>query len=223
MFLQSPLTQSGKILPLGSSTSLQQALKLLSSSFTPEDHHATSTIAGSFVNSMVDVIDIDHGQGRVLQQFILPEGLHAIETNQQMAAALINHFMDQPEKPDVVLFLVDRNNLESVRELEYWVRKVQLWMEPSSEVILLCYQSTPQEQPVVSDDTITNAVYFIEQEVSTHLSTWIGSCNRIDIQNPTSRSISIIRNLISRCILRSKGLSIMEGVILPLPSYSEYF
>lgn len=223
MFIQSPLIESGKVLPLGSSSMIAQVVSLLTSQPNSSDSAQISGEQVSSSHELIDLIKIDNGQGSILQQYTLVENYRSIETNRQMVASLISHFAEQPENPEVILFLLDRNSLDSVRELEFWVRNGLHWMDASTEIVLLCYHSSPEIPPVVSDDTIANAEFFIEQEISSHLPTWIGSCNQIDISNQTQLSINIARNLISRCILRSKGISIMEGIILPAPSYSEYF
>ena len=217
MFTQPFSHLVGDILPLGILDVKETVLADLfdHSQIISREIVPTELVGNDFA---LDSIHLNGEVCRIRQQFHF--GLEQISHNNDTFPLRIDWkpdgFKELDKKPEVILFIYDCSELRSFQELEIWIQRSGELVDEHTEFILLGIQKDPAVQRVVDEDLIINGVIFIEQKISSQIPAWSGTCSHFEITNPSQFNLVVLKNLITRSILRSKGILCMEGLAIPL-------
>lgn len=210
--LNYPLTHLiGNILPLGNlnihQTKLARILNLQSRNDISADD-----LESSGYEIIEDSILLNGGDCGITQQFILQNTGQTTSTSRRVFESMLNEMGEIIQNPEVILLIYDVSNLETFRGLEFWIQKAGLLAGRNTEFILVGTLVNAEGKRVVNDDLVANGVNYIEQEISVRVNDWRGSCVHIEASIQTAITSIVVRNLISRSILRSKGFFCMEEI-----------
>lgn len=186
------LTLQQNILPNGWDDSLARLKK-------------TKNLEFEFVS---DQIELNGNCYNVVQQFLIPPGQRKIEGNAsgRTYEDVIAIFRFHIRKVDVVLLSYMITRLESFSDLESWIHQVVDLCNENTDFILVGTHLDLEEQREVHPANINSGKEYVEKILRSLRPTWRGQCAALEVSNHNGVNIAALRQLISRSILRARGI-----------------
>jgi GTPase SAR1 family protein len=155
-----------------------------------------------------DSVIFDGETYQVSQQYLIPPGQKESEGdfNSRSFEAVLQIYMDIIGIPQVILLTYDITNLESFYDLEFWVSQASRIADNLTELILVGTHLDSSEGRVVDNNMIAHGINFIEQAMIAGIPEWKGECCYMEVSNLNTINIAVLRSLITRKILRTKGI-----------------
>jgi GTPase SAR1 family protein len=155
-----------------------------------------------------DQVEIDGNQYRVVQQFLIPPGQRKSEGDNSGRSYedVIAIYRFHIRRVDVVLLSYMITRLESFSDLEYWIHQVGDLCNDNTDFILVGTHLDMEEQREVLPMNVAAGKAYVEKILQQLRPAWRGECIALEVSNHSGANIRTLRHLISRSILRARGM-----------------
>ena len=144
----------------------------------------------------------------VTMQFLIPPGQKNSEGDPSGRSfeKVIEIFRSMIHRIDVVLFTYDLSNIETFRDIDYWLHAVFDLMNDATHIILLGTHLYKGNELEISKGEIENGLNYMEQELLKICPTLVGKSAHLEISNLTGENLQKLLKYIAGSIISSRKI-----------------
>lgn len=144
----------------------------------------------------------------ITMQFLVPPGQKENEGGpaERSFEKVIEIFKSMIKRIDVVLFTYDLSNIETFRDLDYWLHAVSGLLNDASHFILLGTHLDRDAELEINKNEIEDGLNYLEQELLEIYPNWIGKSSHLEVSNLTGENLQKLLKFIAGSIINSRKI-----------------